>query len=193
MTTTRAYFAPRLWLHKRSGWNERSRNGESGEHAQRRQLRPRGSGDGGGRTKVIGQTTGAGTDGVTAREEREAGKGTTTKVTRTRGLRGVSGDTDTDTGRGLGRLTRRGREAVDVTRGQGGQGHGIPIDIQEATRMKRTENVGDIGVTGNAVVPLTKAATRKKVTDGRGESSVRIVPLVVDTPTLHLPLAVRCP
>ena len=110
MTTTRAYFVPRPWLRKRSGWNERSRNGESGEHAQRRLLRPRGSGDGGGRTKVIGQTTGAGTDGVTAREERGAGRRTPAKVTRTRGLRGVSGDTDTDTGRGLGRLTRRGRE-----------------------------------------------------------------------------------
>ena len=193
MTTTRAYFALRPRLRKRSGWNERSRNGESGEHAQRRQLKPRGSGDGGGRTKVIGQTTGAGTDGVTAREEREAGRGTTTKVTRTRGLRGVSGDTDTDTGRGLVRLTRRGREVAGVTRGQGGQGHGIPTGIQDATRMKKTGSVGGIGVTGNAVDPPTGATTRKKVIDGRGGSSVRIVPLVVDSQTLHLPLVVRCP
>ena len=193
MTTTRAYFAPRLWLHKRSGWNERSRNGESGEHAQRRLLRPRGSGDGGGRTKVIGQTTGVGTDGVIARGGRGAGRGVTGTVTRTRGRRGVSGDTDTDTGRGLGRLTRRGRETVDVTRGQGGQGHGIPTGIRDATRMKRTGSVGDIAVTGNAVDPPTGATTRKKVIDGRGGSSVRIVPLVVDTLTLHLPLVVRCP
>ena len=168
MTTTRAYFVPRPWLRKRSGWNERSRNGESGEHAQRRLLRPRGSGDGGGRTKVIGQTTGVGTDGVIARGGRGAGRGVTGTVTRTRGRRGVSGDTDTDTGRGLVRLTRRGREAVDVTRGQGGQGHGIPIDIQHATRMKRTGSIGDIGVTGNAVV--LGATRRKKAIDGRGGS-----------------------
>ena len=168
MTTTRAYSAPRLWLRKRSGWNERSRNGESGEHAQRRLLRPRGSGDGGGRTNVIGQTTGVGTDGVIARGGRGAGRGVTGTVTRTRGRRGVSGDTDTDTGRGLVRLTRRGREAVDVTRGQGGQGHGIPIDIQDATRMKRTGSIGDIGVTGNAVV--LGATRRKKAIDGRGGS-----------------------
>ena len=140
---------------------------------------------------MIGQTTGAGTGGVTAREERGAGRGTIGMVTRIEGRRGVSGDTDTDTGRGPVLLKRIGREAAGVTRGQGGQGHGIPIDIQDATRMKRTGSIGDIGVTGNAVV--LGATRRKKVIDGRGGSSVRIVPLVVDSQTLHLPLVVRCP